>query len=189
MTKLDPPSTAKFCKMILIFKNFPSILSICILMENCETYEFLLQVACVSGAILIFPKPGFWQIGVFTKYRCFNAPNRPQMPQKWIRTIPFGSGHTLGTLNHGLGPLFCCFITLFGAGGTIDQSIARILNPGNSRENQLDFFSLDHEKWFSISRSRPETRDWKKKFSFSSRKMRFSFKFFNKSRCIILRKI
>ena len=27
---------------------------------------------------------------------------------------------TLGTLNHGLGPLFCCFITLFGAGGTLD---------------------------------------------------------------------
>ena len=26
------------------------------------------------------------------------------------------------------------------------QSIARILDPGNSRENQLDFFSLDHEK-------------------------------------------
>ena len=30
-----------------------------------------------------------------------------------------GSGHTYkGTLDHGLGPLFCCFITLFGAGGT-----------------------------------------------------------------------
>ena len=26
------------------------------------------------------------------------------------------------------------------------QSIAGILDPGNSRENQLDFFSLDHEK-------------------------------------------
>ena len=26
----------------------------------------------------------------------------------------------MGTLNHGLGPLFCCFITLFGAGGTLD---------------------------------------------------------------------
>ena len=66
------------------------------------------------------------------------------------------------------------------------QSIARILNPGNSRENQLDFFSLDHEKWFSISRSRLETRDWKKEIlvlvskheierkNFSSRKTRFS---------------
>ena len=34
-------------------------------------------------------------------------------------------------------------------GGQINptpQSIARILDPGNSRENQLDFFSLDHEK-------------------------------------------
>ena len=28
----------------------------------------------------------------------------------------------------------------------LPQSIARILDPGNSRENQLDFFSLDHEK-------------------------------------------
>ena len=54
----------------------------------------------------------------------------------------------------------------------VSQSIARILDPGNSRENQLDFFSLDHEKWFSISRSRLETRDWKKKFSFSSRSTR-----------------
>ena len=26
------------------------------------------------------------------------------------------------------------------------QSIARILDPGNFRENQLDFFSLDYEK-------------------------------------------
>ena len=43
-----------------------------------------------------------------------------QMHQKWIDTIPFGSGHTLDTLNHGLGSLFCCFITLFGAGGILD---------------------------------------------------------------------
>ena len=69
-----------------------------------------------------------------------------------------------------------------------NQSIARILDPGNSRENQPDFFSLDHEKRFSISRSRLETQDWKKEilvlvskheierknFSFSSRKTRFS---------------
>ena len=27
-----------------------------------------------------------------------------------------------------------------------EQSITGILDPGNSRENQLDFFSLDHEK-------------------------------------------
>ena len=49
----------------------------------------------------------------------------------------------------------------------------------------LIFFSLDHEKWFSISRN---TR-LKEKISITSRKMKFSFKFLNKSRCIILRKI
>ena len=31
---------------------------------------------------------------------------------------------------------------------------------GNSGENQLDFFPLDLDKSFSISRSRLETRDW-----------------------------
>ena len=35
------------------------------------------------------------------------------MPQKWTNTIPFGSGHTLGTFKHGLEPLYCCFITYF----------------------------------------------------------------------------
>ena len=40
------------------------------------------------------------------------------MSQKWVRTKPHGPGHTLGTLNHGFGPLFCCFITLFGAGSS-----------------------------------------------------------------------
>ena len=54
------------------------------------------------------------------KYRCFNTPKWLQIPQKWLGTSPFGSGHSLGTLNHGLGPLFCCFITYFGAGGTLD---------------------------------------------------------------------
>ena len=28
------------------------------------------------------------------------------MPHKWVNTTPFGSGHTLGTLNHGLESLF-----------------------------------------------------------------------------------
>ena len=42
------------------------------------------------------------------------------MPHKRVNTIPFGSGHTLGTLNNDLGSLFCCFITLFGAGGILD---------------------------------------------------------------------
>ena len=73
----------------------------------------------VEAIVWIYPKnPFFWQIWVFTKYGCFNAPKWPQMPHKWVNTIPFGSGHTLGTLNHGLGSLFCCFITLFGARGT-----------------------------------------------------------------------
>ena len=47
-----------------------------------------------------FQKPCFCQIGttwVFTKYLCCNASQWPQMHQKWINTIPFGSGHTLGT--------------------------------------------------------------------------------------------
>ena len=30
----------------------------------------------------------------------------------------------MGTLNYGLGPLFCCFITLFGARGSLDQALA-----------------------------------------------------------------
>ena len=42
------------------------------------------------------------------------------MSQKWVRTIPHGPGHTLDTLNHGFGPLFCCFITVFGAGGSLE---------------------------------------------------------------------
>ena len=65
-------------------------------------------------------KPWFSTFAVFTKYRCCNPSKWPQMPQKWVNIIPFGWGHILGTLNHGLGPLFCCFITLFGAGGTLD---------------------------------------------------------------------
>ena len=31
----------------------------------------------------------------------------------------------------------------------LETEFTRILDPGNSRENQLHFFSLDHEKWFS----------------------------------------
>ena len=54
------------------------------------------------------------------------------------------------------------------------QSSTRILDPGNSRENQPDFFSLDHEKLFSSSRFRLETRDWKKKFLFSSRSLKLN---------------
>ena len=70
----------------------------------------------------IFQKTWFWQIGVFTKYRWLNATKWPQMPQKLIRTISHGSGHTLDTLNHGLGPLFYCFITLFCVEGSLDPA-------------------------------------------------------------------
>ena len=61
-------------------------------------FRKLHPVVCVSGRIIFFLKLGFWQIGVFTKYGCFNPSKWPQMPQKWVNTIPFGSGHTLVTL-------------------------------------------------------------------------------------------
>ena len=70
--------------------------------------------------IFFYLKSGNWQYCVLNKYRCFNASKWSQMHQKWINTIPFGSLHTLGTLNHGLGSLFCCVITVFGAGGSLD---------------------------------------------------------------------
>ena len=52
------------------------------------------------------------------------------MPQNWINTIPFGSGHTLGTFNHGLEPLFCCFITHFGVGSSLVTPGAPWCTPG-----------------------------------------------------------
>ena len=54
----------------------------------------------------------------------------PQMPQKWVNTTPFGSGHTLGTLTHSLEPLVCYFITLFGARGSLDPPGAPWRPPG-----------------------------------------------------------
>ena len=75
-------------------------------LRNCQTVFFL--------------KCGFWRYRSFTIKRCFNAPKWAQMHHKWVNTIPFRSGYTLGTLNHGLGSLFCGFITLFGAGGILD---------------------------------------------------------------------
>ena len=39
------------------------------------------------------------------------------------------------------------------------QRVTGIPVPGNSRENQINFFPLDPEKSFSITRSRLETRD------------------------------
>ena len=74
---------------------------------------------CKSGN-KFFYETQIYYIWSFTQYHCFNASKWPQMLQKWRRTIPFGSGHTLGTLNHGLGSLFCCFITLFGVRGSQD---------------------------------------------------------------------
>ena len=41
----------------------------------------------------------------------------------------------------------------------LNQRVTGIPVPGNSRENQLNFFPLDLEKSISISRSRLETRD------------------------------
>ena len=79
--------------------------------------------------IWYFAPGGLWQVGqgtfsqtffvvekfeFRTERRCFNATKWPEIPQKWIRSIPFGKGNTLGTLNHGLESLFYCFITLFG---------------------------------------------------------------------------
>ena len=67
------------------------------------------------------------------------------MPQKWVRTIPHGSGHTLGTLNHVFGPLFCCFITLFGAGGSLDPNGAPWLlprPPGGSLTSSMSSWAI-----------------------------------------------
>jgi len=44
------------------------------------------------------------------------------------------------------------------------QSIARILDPGNSRENKVQFFSLDLKKLVCISRSHLETWDFERKY-------------------------
>ena len=100
------------------------------LMENCETIKKMHLVVCGNPCMNLSQKSVFWQIGIFTKYSCFNAPKWPQMPHKWVNTIPFGSGHTLGTLNHGLGPLFCCFITHFGVGSSLVASGAPWCPPG-----------------------------------------------------------
>ena len=59
-------------------------------------------------------------------------------------------GLTLFFLIYGFSLHFCSF----------HQRVTGILVPGNSRENQLNFFPLDLEKSFSISRSRLETQDW-----------------------------
>ena len=116
--------------MIRLFGNFPHTLGTLGCVENCQNLIKLHPVVCGSLRMNFFLEPGFWQYCVFTKYRCCNASKWPQMHQKWIRTIPFGPGHTLDTLNHGLESLFYCFITHFGAGGSLDPPGAPWRPPG-----------------------------------------------------------
>ena len=59
-----------------------------------------------------------------------NSKKWPQMLQKWKKTILFGSGHTLGTLKHGLESLFYCFITIFGVGSSLAPPGAPLCPPG-----------------------------------------------------------
>ena len=123
-------STAKFYYRIRFFGNFPETLGISGSLENCENFIKLHPVVCGNDCINFLLKAGFWQIGVLTKYHYCNASKCPQMPQKWVNTIPFGSHHTLDTLNHGLESLFYCFITHFGAGGSLDPPGAPWRPPG-----------------------------------------------------------
>ena len=99
-------------------------------LEKSENHQKFTQVCCVNGDSKFFLRSGFWQIGVFTKYLCCNASKWLQMDQKWIRTIPFGSGHTLGTLKHGLESLFYCFIAIFGIGSSLAPPGAPLCPPG-----------------------------------------------------------
>ena len=122
--------TAKLYYKNVTFFNFPYITDIQLGMENSKTAQILHHFACVSLGIKKTMKPRFTTFGIFTKYRCFNASKWPQMLQKWRRTIPFGSGHTLGTLKHGLESLFYCFITIFGVGGSLAPPGAPWCPPG-----------------------------------------------------------
>lgn len=70
-----------------------------------------------------------------------------------------------------------------------DQSSTRILDPKNSRENQLDFVSLNHQTQFSISRSCLETREGNKEFPVFVMKNEIPFKFPNGRSCIYLRNV
>ena len=99
-------------------------------MENCENLKKLHRVGCINACVKSILQRCFWQYCVFTKYRCCNASKWPQMHQKWIRTIPFGSGHTLGTLKHGLESLFYCFITIFDVGSSLAPPGAPWCPPG-----------------------------------------------------------
>ena len=104
----------------MFFGIFPHLLGTLGGVEKCQTIRKLHLVVWDFLCVIFSLKLGFWQIDVFTKYCCCKSSKRPQMPQKWIRTILFGSGYTLDTLNRGLGPFFAVFITLFAAGGWVD---------------------------------------------------------------------
>ena len=84
-----------------------------------KNQSHLVKFGCGNPGPKKLVKPKISTFGVFTQYCCFNASKWPQMLQKWRRTILFGSGHTLGTLKHGLGSLCYCFITIFGVGGSL----------------------------------------------------------------------
>ena len=76
---------AKFYYKIRFFSNFPHLLGVPRGVENCKNLKKLHRVGWKNGNVKISLDP----VGVFTKYRSCNAPKWPQMPQKWIRTIPF----------------------------------------------------------------------------------------------------
>ena len=143
-------STAKYCYMTFNFRSFPHMLSIWVGVENSKKYWFLLRMVCGNHYIKFFRKPGFWQIWVFNKYRWLNANKWPQMPQKWIRTIHHGSGHALGTLNHGLGQLFCCFIT-FLAPGVASTPLAPPWNPCLPPDSSFVILGHSQSSWVIMS--------------------------------------
>ena len=97
----------------MFFGIFPHMLGTLAGVEKCQTIRKLHLVVWDFVSVIFFLKLGFWQIDVFTKYCCCNSSKRPQMPQKWIRTIFFGSECTLDTLNRGLGPFFSLVFHVF----------------------------------------------------------------------------
>ena len=116
--------------MTLIFGNFPHSLDIQGCVENSQKSILLHRLVCGSPGPKKFVKPRISTFGVFIQYRCFNASKWPQKLQKWVNTIPFGSGHTLGTLKHGLESLFYCFITIFDVGSSLAPPGAPWCPPG-----------------------------------------------------------
>ena len=95
MKKIAPLTQATWSQKIILFSIFPQTKMVFLRGKIAKNQLHLAKFGCVSGAISIFRKPCLWQIGVVTKYRWLNATKWPQMPQKWVNTIPFGSGHTL----------------------------------------------------------------------------------------------